>query len=326
MKKPKKNNKSRILIIGDYCLDEYLEGQVVEVSPEAPILRLVVTGENINPGMTGNIAYNFNSLGGRVLAGGVLGPDVSSKKLTTLFKQKAIDISAMVTQKNRITPKFSRILTNGERYPVQAIVRFDREIKYEVSNQTRIKLLEKIKKIKNLDVIVLADYNEFGQGLINEEFVSEIKKITEHQKIKLVGDSRLRPHIFKGINLVKINLKEAREIYNFFIGKNIKNTTECGEDISRELLKVLQLDVLIITADKNGSEIITDSGEYFKITSSAKKVVDVCGAGDTFLAGFVLKWLSTGNYKKALEFADQVSAVAVSKSGVSTVSLSELKS
>lgn len=322
--KNRQDKKIKVLVLGDYCLDEYLESRVAGVSPEAPILRVIITNRTVNPGMTGNIVSNLASLGVDVVSGGVLGGDETSKEMLDLFKQKKIKTD-FVIQKDRITPKFSRILTNDEKYPKQPLIRFDKESETKITEQTKENILNNIKKIKDLDAIILADYNEFGEGLIDEKFIERLKSLTVGRKIKLIGDSRLRPEIFKDFNLVKINLKEAEQMYKSVLDQKINVDKKFGKNFSHKLLKALNLDILIITADKNGSEIITKNGEYYKIFASAKKVIDVCGVGDTFLAGFVLKWLSSVNLKQALIFADKVSAVAVSKPGVSTVRLSEIK-
>jgi sugar/nucleoside kinase (ribokinase family) len=54
--------------------------------------------------------------------------------------------------------------------------------------------------------------------------------------------------------------------------------------------------------------------EYF----STKKVSlrDVCGAGDTFLAGLVVKYIETNDIKKSIIYANECASIVVSKFGV----------
>ena len=54
-------------------------------------------------------------------------------------------------------------------------------------------------------------------------------------------------------------------------------------------------------------------------------VTDVCGAGDTFLAALVYKFLKTGHIPDAVKFANKASAVTVQHVGVYAPTLEEIK-
>tara|TARA_R100001443_G_C3348290_1_gene176203 strand:+ start:168 stop:923 length:756 start_codon:yes stop_codon:yes gene_type:complete len=48
-------------------------------------------------------------------------------------------------------------------------------------------------------------------------------------------------------------------------------------------------------------------------------VKDISGAGDTFIAGLVVKYLKTNDIEKAIDFAQECTKIVVQKHGVSTV-------
>jgi D-beta-D-heptose 7-phosphate kinase/D-beta-D-heptose 1-phosphate adenosyltransferase len=54
-------------------------------------------------------------------------------------------------------------------------------------------------------------------------------------------------------------------------------------------------------------------------------VIDVCGAGDTFLAALVYEFLKTGHMPDAVKFANKASAVTVQHIGVYAPRLEEIK-
>jgi sugar/nucleoside kinase (ribokinase family) len=56
----------------------------------------------------------------------------------------------------------------------------------------------------------------------------------------------------------------------------------------------------------------------------AGDVTDVCGAGDTFLAALVYKFLETQNMPNAIEFANKAAAVTVQHIGVYAPTLEEI--
>lgn len=54
---------STIIVIGDYCVDEYRYGIVNRISPEAPVPILQTTSCQKKCGMAGNVAKNLSALG-----------------------------------------------------------------------------------------------------------------------------------------------------------------------------------------------------------------------------------------------------------------------
>jgi sugar/nucleoside kinase (ribokinase family) len=53
-------------------------------------------------------------------------------------------------------------------------------------------------------------------------------------------------------------------------------------------------------------------------------LVDVCGAGDTFLAALVYQYLMTASIEEAIMFANQAGAISVQHQGNYSPSLEEI--
>jgi bifunctional ADP-heptose synthase (sugar kinase/adenylyltransferase) len=68
---------------------------------------------------------------------------------------------------------------------------------------------------------------------------------------------------------------------------------------------------LIVTLGNSGARY---QGQNFPTTKV--EVVDVCGAGDTFLATLVAAFLSTGSVRESIVCANYAAAIAVQHSGV----------
>jgi sugar/nucleoside kinase (ribokinase family) len=60
------------------------------------------------------------------------------------------------------------------------------------------------------------------------------------------------------------------------------------------------------------------------VSSPRVEVVDVTGAGDTFLAALTYQYLDTGNIEQAIRFANIASAVTVQHLGVYAPTLKEM--
>jgi len=58
---------SKILVIGDSCIDIFKYGEVNRLAPEAPIPIIIPETEKSNPGMAGNVVENLKALGAEVV-------------------------------------------------------------------------------------------------------------------------------------------------------------------------------------------------------------------------------------------------------------------
>lgn len=70
-----------------------------------------------------------------------------------------------------------------------------------------------------------------------------------------------------------------------------------------------------------------DGTEYNKkmYPATPVEVVDVCGAGDTFVAALAFEFLNSNDIEKAIEFANRASAVTVQHNGVYAPIIEEIK-
>lgn len=82
---------------------------------------------------------------------------------------------------------------------------------------------------------------------------------------------------------------------------------------------------LIVTLGKDGMALYDESGSVIYSTPIAEsKVFDVSGAGDSVLAALVVRYLRSNDIKDAMDYANKVGALAVSKRGVSVIKASEV--
>ena len=71
---------------------------------------------------------------------------------------------------------------------------------------------------------------------------------------------------------------------------------------------------VLITLGKRG---VMFKNEIYS-SPNPMETIDVSGAGDTFTSAFIIKFFETDDVKKSIEFANQMSAIVVSKRGVVT--------
>ena len=102
----------KILVIGDLMIDHYLWGSCERISPEAPVQVVNVKNESIVLGGAGNVINNLKALGAQVDVISVIGGCEISGELKKLLKDIDVDSKYLITQKDRITSKKSRIISH----------------------------------------------------------------------------------------------------------------------------------------------------------------------------------------------------------------------
>jgi bifunctional ADP-heptose synthase (sugar kinase/adenylyltransferase) len=139
------------------------------------------------------------------------------------------------------------------------------------------------------DAIVVSDYNK---GLVTYELIEKLIKT----KIPVFVDTKKTDLSRLEGAWVKINELEFSKI-----------KSDCSG--------------LIVTKGSQGAEIVYQN---YKSLAPVVEVVDVTGAGDTFLAVLTFKYLETHDIKTAVDFAIRAAAITVQHFGCYAPSLSEI--
>ncbi len=130
----------RVLVIGDLMLDRYWFGEVSRISPEAPVPVVEVREESQLLGGSANVAHNVASLGGQALVTGVIGNDFAGQELMRLFDGIAVPTTGLIPETGRPTTVKTRIIARH-----QQVVRFDREWRAPLKQETEERLISFIK-------------------------------------------------------------------------------------------------------------------------------------------------------------------------------------
>lgn len=144
-------------------------------------------------------------------------------------------------------------------------------------------------ELLKVDAIIISDYDK---GYVSYTLVKDLR---DHFKGPIFVDSK-KPDLeyFEGC-FVKVNAQERDAA-----------TSICTD--------------LIVTRGEHGAE-------YNNVTYPAPKteVVDVCGAGDTFISALAYQFLKTNDIDESIKFAVLAGAVTVQHSGVYAPKLEEIK-
>ena len=305
------NKSPKLLVIGDLIIDQYLWGNCERISPEAPVQVINVEKENTLLGGAGNVVNNLKALGANVGVISVVSDNQTSDTLKGLLADIGVDTKYLVSQKNRINSKKSRIIASQ-----QQVVRYDHESTEEIDIKSQNLILDIFMKIvKDYEGILLSDY---GKGVLTNKLTqSLIKTANEYNKKVLVDPKGLDYSKYKGAYLLTPNKKEASEATKI----NIKDNASLTKAIAR-IKTECELDVSIITLSEQGIAIYDNNLRTHPTVT--REVFDVTGAGDTILASLGFALACDYGIDNAVKFSNLAAGVVVGKIGSSTATLNEI--
>ena len=316
-----KLKEPKILVIGDFAIDEMIFGQTERISREAPVLILEHTETKIILGTASNAAHNISTLNcGKVAALGVMGYDYHSEVLTKALFEAKINTDFMVKDKTRKTTTKTRISGSCSQSVTQQIVRIDRQTKTPISGEIEAKVIENIKKaIPLYDGIILSDYH---LGCLTKNVIdTAISEAKKHNKI-IVADIQKDMERYKGVTAITPNQPDTEKFLSRFI-KDDKSLVEAGF----ELREKLNLDCLLITRGESGMAIFEKDKEMKKIPAFNKKeVFDVTGAGDTVVAAFTLALCAGFSPTDSAKIGNLAASIVIRYFGCHTTTIEDLKS
>ena len=303
--------QSKILVIGDLIIDNYLWGECNRVSPEAPVQVINIKKETKLIGGAGNVAHNLVTLGCNVNVLSVIGVCDISSQLRELFKEINLNTDYLIEQKDRITSKKTRIISSQ-----QQVIRYDIESDEDINKDSERKLLNLFKSIvNNFDLIILSDY---GKGVLTQTITQDILNISNLNGIKVIVDPKGKDYSkYTGAYLLTPNKKEASEATGIEIKDNVSL-----EKALITLKKNCNLQISLITLSEGGIAIYDKKMQIYPTV--ARDVFDVTGAGDTVIAslGYILSKYT--NIEDAVKFSNLAAGVVVGKIGSSTTNLEEI--
>jgi bifunctional ADP-heptose synthase (sugar kinase/adenylyltransferase) len=148
--------------------------------------------------------------------------------------------------------------------------------------------ISKLSDVSQYDAIIISDY---CKGFLTEEDIANIASL--HPLVILDTKKKLGDWC-KNITYIKINRLEW----------------EVSKDVIRD--NEWLFDKIICTLDKIGT-----AHKHTTYPVKPIKNADVSGAGDTFVAGFITKYLSTNNINESIEWANYCAGEVVKQKGVS---------
>ncbi len=304
--------KSKILVIGDIMLDEFVYGIVERISPEAPVPVLLQKSKTSQLGGAANVARNIAAMGFNVGLLSVIGADLASHTVENLLKKE-----------RNISPVLIKIktypLTKKTRYvnEINQLLRVDQEDINFMKSSIEEKIISKIKQTLNkYNTVIISDYKK---GMLNRKIIREIIKICNKNKIKTLVDPKDKDFsIYSGAQIITPNQNELPKTINTEL-----NSITSIVNQSRKLILQNKFNYVLVTRSEKGMLLISKNN-YENFTTIAKDVFDVSGAGDTVVSFIALGFGSNLDLRDTVKISNLAAGIVVAKKGTAVVNRQDL--
>lgn len=296
-----------VLVVGDVMLDRYLFGGTSRISPEAPVAVVNVKQHENRAGGAANVAVNLSRLGVSTKLLGIVGEDDEAAALESAMSGTGVDCRFTALPGWPTITKI-RVQSRG-----QQLIRLDREEALPSSGAELTKSL--IENLTSTDAVVLSDY---GKGSLTdvEAMISACRKAG----VPVFVDPKGRDfYKYRGATLITPNQAEFEGVAGVCTDDNDMVAR------ARAMLDRLDLSALLVTRSEKGMLLVEGSDEPLFLSTLAREVFDVTGAGDTVIAVLAGALAAGESLPSAAALANLAAGLVVRKIGVASVTPSEMR-
>lgn len=287
------SEKKDLLVIGHTAIDYIM---TVDKFPIPNSSIPIETMKIFHGGAGANVAMVGAKLGLETSIISAVGKKFLNSEYEEKMKELNIDTKWMIISETEDTPTAFGMTNNKK----DQIFYF-----YWGAGKEFVKSIPPKKAIKSSEAIHLATgdptFNQKNSvlGKENEKIVS----FDPGQDLNMYNAQKLK-NVIENCTILFANHYEI---------ERIKKILNC--DIDK--LKELGPEIIVKTSGKDGSTVYTNK-EKIMVDSIYRPTIDPTGAGDSYRAGFLYKYIKGYNLKECAEFASSVSSFIVEKEGCQT--------
>ncbi len=308
----------KILVVGDFLLDEFALSDISRVSREAPVLILKYLQSEYRPGGAANTVANVASLGAQAVALGCVGDDEAARQLTQAWPA-GVDASRVFREAGLTTTRKARILAGSFQSFRQQVVRIDYEHTFQPDERQEAKLLRSLQElVPDCDAVILSDYS---LGNLSQQVRRAAIQLARRHGRPITVDSRDDPFGYPGATTVTPNISELESV----LRKRLDHDDQRLVEVGQQCLQEHQLESLLVTRGRLGLSLIEPENAVHIPVYGSDEVADVTGAGDTVIATYTTALAAGARFGEAARLANCAGGIVVTKRGTATVTAEELQ-
>src|SRR3989454_3480868 len=306
--------ESKIVVLGDVMLDEFLWGDVSRISPEAPVPVVDIRRESTHLGGAANVLANLLALGARGCVIGVIGKDFAGERIRTSVSEKSVwqADGFLIADESRPTTIKTRIIAQH-----QMVVRADREHRSAVGAATEDRIIAAAKSaLADAQALVVSDYDK---GVVTPRILAEVLPAA-YGRMPVLIDPKIRNFdSYRPATLVTPNHHEALRL------ANVEEDSDGSLGKAAQLIRGrLACDAVLVTRGDRGMMLLEGDHDPVLVETTAREVFDVTGAGDTVIATLAAALSAGASMTEAAVLANHAAGIVVGKLGTATASAAEI--
>ncbi len=318
----------RIGVVGDFCLDRYLEidPEKAETSIETGLPVYNVVRVRSQPGAAGTILNNLVALGvGALYPTGFAGEDGEGYELVRCLRERPgvnLDFFFQTSQRRTFTYCKPLIVQKGE--TPRELNRLDSKNWTATPAKVAAQLAAFVERLSDrVDALIIMDQVDLPDtGVVTGPVLDAIRQVSHaHSHLLLIADSRRGLGDFPPVTF-KMNAAELGKLAG-------KNSALDLEQVKKEAATLARRNGqrVLVTIAEQGIVGASPSGEVEHTPAlPLRGEIDIVGAGDAVMANVTCALAAGATLREALELANGAASVVIHQLGTTgTASVAQLR-
>lgn len=318
----------RLAVVGDFCLDRYLEidPAKVETSLETGLPVHNVVRVRSQPGAAGTILNNLVALGiGTLYPVGFAGEDGEGFELRrTLTSMNAVRLDHFLQTDQRRTFTYCKPLVMDPGQPPRELNRLDSKNWTPTPDAVTARLTDALHTLASqVDAMILMDQVDLADtGVVTQGLLKTIAAISQNNpNLLILADSRRGLRGYPPVGF-KMNGAELSALTQMPVNLELPTIRKLAAELARENRRYV-----FVTLAERGIVGAAPDGECHHVPSlPLRGEIDIVGAGDAVTANLTAALAAGASLFEALEIANAAASIVIHQLGTTgTASVAEIE-
>lgn len=318
----------RIAVIGDFCLDRYLEIDPVraEISIETGLPVYNVARVRSQPGAAGTILNNLVALGvGEIIPVGFCGEDGEGYELLrALGALRGVNTAHFFQTPARRTFTYCKPLVLEPGQPPRELNRLDSKNWTATPEEVSERISHSLGNLRGeVDAMILMDQVDVEDtGVVTKSVLASLDTLERGEReIPILADSRRGLRGFPAV-IFKMNAAELSAL----TGMPADSPVEEIRNAATRLAKQIGRTVFVTMAERGLVGALPDGRSEHVPALALRGTIDVVGAGDSVTANLAAALAAGAELRDALSIAALASSIVIHQLGTSgSASVGQMK-
>ena len=315
----------KIAVVGDYCLDRYLEinPERAEISIETGLPVHNVERVRPQPGAAGTVLNNLVALGvGRIYPVGFCGDDGEGYELQRALKAlDGVELTHFLQSTNRKTFTYTKPLLITPGSPPRELSRIDTKNWSPTPEPLSTRLANSlVELLDECDAVILMDQVDLeNTGTVTTRVLEALRAHTKESLV--IADSRRGLRNYPPC-LFKMNTAELGRLFNHADALDEDRTRY----FARQLAAQHQYPAVVTMAERGLLGAHPDGSVFSTPALPLRGPIDIVGAGDSVTANLAAALAAGASLEEAISMAALASSVIIHQLGTSgSASISQME-